>query len=99
MKQIEQITKPEPGLGYCNVDLLDVTRTVQAIAKKANKPGKVGAVQKEYKVYGLREYTCYIWAESENDALKKAELVPLNKWDPNEIEGEEINPKEAGEVG
>jgi hypothetical protein len=40
LKQIEQITKPDSRLGYCDVDLLEVTRTVHALAKLANKLGK-----------------------------------------------------------
>jgi hypothetical protein len=53
----------------------------------------------EYKVYGVREYTSYVWADSEDDAVEKAESVPLIDWEPNEIKGEEICPKEACEVG
>jgi hypothetical protein len=56
-------------------------------------------MEKEYKVYGVREYTSYVWADSEDDAIEKAESVPLIDWEPNEIKGEEICPKEACEVG
>jgi hypothetical protein len=56
-------------------------------------------MEREYKVYGVREYYSYVWADSEDDAIEKAESVPLIKWEANEIEGEEILPKEAFEVG
>jgi hypothetical protein len=56
-------------------------------------------MEREYKVYGVREYTSYVWADSEDDAVEKAESVPLIDWEPNEIKGEEICPKEACEVG
>ena len=56
-------------------------------------------MEKKYKVYGVRQYSYYVWADSEDDAIEKAESVPLIEWEPNEISGEEIHPKEACEVG
>ena len=56
-------------------------------------------MEKEYKVYGVRQYSSYVWADSEDDAIEKAESVPLIEWEPNEISGEEIHTKEACEVG
>jgi len=53
---------------------------------------------KEYTIYGVRQYSAYIMAESEEDAMRQAKAIPLHEWEPNEISGEEILPKEACEV-
>ena len=53
---------------------------------------------KEYTIYGVRQYSTYIFAESEEDAMRQAESVPIHEWEPNEISGEEIHPKEVCEL-
>lgn len=53
---------------------------------------------KEYTIYGVRQYSAYIMAEIEEDAMRQAKAIPLHEWEPNEISGEEILPKEACEV-
>jgi len=53
---------------------------------------------KEYTIYGVRQYSTYIFAESEEDAMRQAEAIPIHEWEPNEISGEEIHPKEVCEL-
>lgn len=84
--QLESIAKSNPRL------LADdpVLQEWAGIAEKdAEKP------MKEYKIYGVRQYTTYVVADNAEDAMREAQSVPLHEWEPNEISGEEIHPKEV----
>lgn len=50
---------------------------------------------KWYKIYGTRQYSTYVEAESKREALELAEKIPFKDWEPSEVDGQEIHPKEA----
>lgn len=53
---------------------------------------------KEYKIYGVRQYSTYVWANNKKEAMRLSEGIPLEEWEPNEAEGEEIHPREVCKV-